>query len=127
MPEILLQVHAKVGNAVRKLLPAGLNPKILEQLEASFGGNTPGRAASPPVPAVAKRMSEHSVTPKRAVDDSAPKRATPPASRHMTTSMPPAATNGTGTLGAPLSTEFLCSRSNQSFLDRKDPRQLYGM
>ena len=59
-----LQVHARVGNAVRKQLPHGLNPKILEQLEASFG-DASGRAASPPVPAVAKRMSESS-TPKQA-------------------------------------------------------------
>lgn len=59
-----MQVHSKVGNAVRKQLPASLNPKILEQLEASFGPPA-GRAASPPVPAVAKRMSE-SATPKQA-------------------------------------------------------------
>ena len=56
-----LQVHARVGNAVKKQLPPGLNPKILEQLEASFGG-PPGRAASPPVPAVAKRVSESRTT-----------------------------------------------------------------
>lgn len=80
-----LQVHSFVGAPVRKHLPAGLNPKILEQLEAEFaaqpgspataggtgraaaagtplgggGRNAPApRPASPPVPAVARRLSE---------------------------------------------------------------------
>ncbi|CAL5219862.1 g1780 [Coccomyxa viridis] len=61
---VTVLVHGKIGNAVKKQLPPGLNPKILEQLEASFGG-PPGRAASPPLPAVAKRMSASS-TPKQA-------------------------------------------------------------
>ena len=80
----VLQVHAKVGNAVKKQLPPGLNPKILEQLEASFG-SPPGRAASPPVPAVAKRMSDSS-TPKQA-----------PAPAHRSTA--PAVAQSSGEVG----------------------------
>ncbi|KAK9901713.1 hypothetical protein WJX75_009833 [Coccomyxa subellipsoidea] len=82
---VTVLVHSLVGAPVRKHLPAGLNPKILEQLEAEFaaqpgspataggtgraaaagtplgggGRNTPApRPASPPVPAVARRLSE---------------------------------------------------------------------
>ena len=78
----LLQVHTTVGAPLRKHLPAGLNPKILEQLEAGFhaaslqeqkphqqqqpgaapNGGGPaslgaGRPASPPVPTVARRLA----------------------------------------------------------------------
>ena len=72
---IAVQVHAKDGNPVRKHLPPGLNPKLLEQLEASFGTH-PARAASPPVPAVAKRVQEGS-TPKQPANRSTPAASTP--------------------------------------------------
>lgn len=81
------QVHSIAGAQVRKHLPGGLNPKILEQLESEFaaqagspaaatagppgrvggGAGTPlggsraapaPRPASPPVPAVTRRLSE---------------------------------------------------------------------
>ena len=77
LASLAVQVHAKVGNAVKKQLPPGLNPKILEQLEASFGG-PPGRAASPPVPAVAKRVSGGS-TPNQASAPVPAQRNTAPA------------------------------------------------
>ena len=89
------QVHSLVGAQVRKHLPAGLNPKMLEQLEADFaaqsaspaaaaggapagradgsvtplgGGRTaaPARPASPPVPAVARRLSGTAASPAAA-------------------------------------------------------------
>lgn len=46
----MLQVHGMVGSPVKKHLPAGLNPKILEQLEADFSSQA---AASPAAAAAA--------------------------------------------------------------------------
>ncbi|BDA42164.1 Centrosomal protein of 104 kDa [Coccomyxa sp. Obi] len=90
---ITVLVHSLVGAHVRKHLPAGLNPKILEQLEADFaaqpaspaaaaggpsggrgtdgsgtplgggGRNAPARPTSPPVPAVALRLSGAAASP----------------------------------------------------------------